>query len=75
MPWDWKKMEIIILGVQIFESNFIPTKSNSHEKPSPRYWYHYFRGHWYDMGLEEAEEFSCICISPLATLLSFPWHE
>lgn len=34
----------------------------------------YFREHWYDMDLEEAEtpEFSCICISPLANLLFFP---
>lgn len=69
-PWDWKKMEIIILGAQIFESNFYSyTKSNPHLIGTG---YQDFREHWYDMGLEETEasEFSCICISPLASLLS-----
>lgn len=39
--------------------------------------YQYFREHWYDMDLEEAEapESSCIYISLLVRLLSFSWHE
>lgn len=64
--WEYRFLKIIV----------IPTKSQilmkSHLVGTG---YQYFRGHWYDMDFEEAEAPDFSCSSPLANLLSFPWHE